>query len=714
MEGEKNPEKEWHDNLAYLIAMAKESQSDFSTTTPQEILKNIFGFNGFKPNQEEIITRILKKEGDTLAVMPTGGGKSLCFQIPALLLTGLTLVVSPLIALMKDQIDSLHKKGIYSAFFINSLLPDDVKETVFELLLEKKIKLLYISPESLKSEKILQVLKEAKVNLFVIDEAHCISSWGHDFRPDYLNLSGILDQLGNPLVLALTATATKEVMEDIQKQLRIQCKVFKSSFDRPLLYLHITQLPDNADKDLFLLHLLKKLKGPTIIYVTLQKTAENLAEYLSSNGHPCIYYHGGIHNRNDREERQNAFISGSCDIIVSTIAFGMGIDKPNIRNIIHYNVSQSIENYYQEIGRAGRDGKGATCITLFSKIDVERIRQLKKEDWPTEEKVRDIISFLKNKGGCTFTSPRSMQYELDIKEIPIRLMLQRLEEEGAIKIYSRIPVQVLIDKPLSHSHSEILEKSGPYAEHVRKILSSDFFTNKRKKWLSYEELMETTHLTYFKIKEVMAFLKKHQHITIKNEIIKDLIVNNEKLNSFNSAPMALLFEGILRNNLIKLDTLTRTILCRSCIRIELLSYFGETYPHSECGQCSSCLGDNLTAGITPTIDENYATEKELDSLTIAVNKSETTEIKLLKCLALDKSIPKKSGAKIFAGKINARHGARLFTLKSHNMLPSFQNKPDELDAVIESMITHKLIAELTDGTLRITRKGIVKIILGKI
>jgi len=363
----------YEQKLLNLALKAENNKFDFSSSKPLDILKNIFGHNGFKPQQLEIITRILNREGNTLGIMPTGGGKSVCFQIPALIRENLTVVISPLIALMKDQIDNLTKKDIYTAFFVNSSISEDTKEKILELVEKKKVKLLYLAPESLKSERILDVLKKLDIGLFVIDEAHCISTWGHNFRPDYLRLPEIIEELNHPQILALTATATKEVEEDIQKQLKTKCKVFKASFDRPNLYMDVIPLEKNVKKELFLVSLLKRLKGSTIVFVTYRTTSEKISEILNSNGIGSVHYHAGL-EREVREKIQNQFISGESRVIVATIAFGMGIDKADIRNIIHYNIPQSIENYYQEMGRAGRDGLESHIFLLFE----ERDRQIQE------------------------------------------------------------------------------------------------------------------------------------------------------------------------------------------------------------------------------------------------------------------------------------------------------------------------------------------------
>ena len=305
---EENKFNEFEKKILEQIEQANLCELDFSHYTPLEIAQKIFGFNGFKENgQEQIIQYILQKQGNALGLIPTGGGKSACFQIPALIQENMTLIVSPLIALMKDQVENLLKKGIHSTFFINSSINDDVKEKIICLIKENKVKMLYIAPESLQSEKIQNILSKTKIDLVVIDEAHCVSTWGHNFRPDYLKLSEIIENLGSPPVLALTATATKKVTEDIKIQLKKDFKIFKASFDRPLLYLVVHSVPDKIDKETFLLNLIRKLKGPTVVFARTRELTERLSDSLNRRGIKCIHYHAGLIPE-ERQKRQNSFI----------------------------------------------------------------------------------------------------------------------------------------------------------------------------------------------------------------------------------------------------------------------------------------------------------------------------------------------------------------------------------------------------------------------
>jgi len=696
--------EDYETKILDLALKAENGNFDFSHLSPLEVLKEIFGHNGFKPQQFEIIKRVLNKQGNTLGIMPTGGGKSLCFHIPSLIQKNLTVVVSPLIALMKDQMDNLNKKDIHTAFFVNSSISERTKERILELVEKKKVKLLYLAPESLKSERILEVLKKLDIDLFVIDEAHCISTWGHNFRPDYLRLPEIIEYLNNPQILALTATATKEVEEDIQKQLKTKCKVFKASFDRPNLYIDVISLERNIKKELFLVDLLKKLKGSTIVFVTYRKTAEKISEILNSNGIKSVHYHAGL-DREIRERIQNQFILGECEVIVATIAFGMGIDKANIRNIIHYNIPQSIENYYQEIGRAGRDNNLANCIVLFTKNDEFKIKDLISSSWPDENKIKNIISYLKGRNSdYFFTTARSICFDCDIKEIPTNLILHRLEESGAIKIFTNVFYQV---KPLfSKSYSRIIEENPKYKKDLEKIFSCDFFKNNRRMWLVLEEVMDKTGLNYFRILEILNHLKKDNYLKFSEIRRKDLIWIKDKINNFDIVPLVNLFDSILNHDLSKVDLLIKSLTKRGCIRKNILEYFDEPHLKDNCEMCSYCVGDRLAKEIEPKINENYASDEEIEGLMdLEINSSKLPLI-LLTSVAQNKEIPQKDFVKILVGDLHKWSSKWKFKLDCYGILDNIKNQEVVLEEIFKGLINKEFISEEIDGTLRITRKGI--------
>jgi ATP-dependent DNA helicase RecQ len=341
----------------------------------QEILKVHFGFDTFKGDQEAIIRNLLAGN-DTFVLMPTGGGKSLCYQLPALVMEGTAIVISPLIALMKNQVDAMRNLGEEDgiAHFINSSLNKTSIDLVKSDILEGKTKLLYVAPESLTKEENVDFLKKIKISFYAIDEAHCISEWGHDFRPEYRKIRDIVKEIGLAPIIALTATATNKVRDDIKKNLGIQdAKDFKSSFNRPNLYYEVRPKTKNVDKDI--IKFIKSNPGKSgIIYCLSRKKVEELAEILQANDISAMAYHAGMEAA-ARSKTQDAFIMEKIDVIVATIAFGMGIDKPDVRYVIHYDIPKSLEGYYQETGRAGRDGGEGQCIAFYNSKDVQKLEK---------------------------------------------------------------------------------------------------------------------------------------------------------------------------------------------------------------------------------------------------------------------------------------------------------------------------------------------------
>lgn len=344
-------------------------------------LKEVFGYNQFRGNQEAIINNILNGR-NTFVIMPTGAGKSLCYQLPALVTDGLAIVISPLIALMKNQVDQLNAFGV-NAQFLNSTLTKAEMNRVKRETLDGSIKLLYVAPESLTKEENIDFLKKANISFVAVDEAHCISEWGHDFRPEYRRIKEIIGMLGNLPIIALTATATPKVQIDIQKNLHMEgADVFKSSFNRTNLFYEVRQ-KKHAKKQL--IQFLRDHKGKSgIVYCLSRKKVVEIAELLNVNGFKAAPYHAGL-EPSVREKNQDDFLNEDVDIVVATIAFGMGIDKPDVRFVVHYDVPKSLEGYYQETGRSGRDGLEGKCLMFYSHNDINKLEKFNK-DKPVQER----------------------------------------------------------------------------------------------------------------------------------------------------------------------------------------------------------------------------------------------------------------------------------------------------------------------------------------
>lgn len=345
---------------------------DNITKCAQEILKDIFGYDSFRPLQLEIIKNLLAGK-DTLAIMPTGGGKSLCYQIPALIFKGITIVVSPLISLMQDQVSSLKENGVPAEFLNSSLEFSEYLETVKKLK-NGEIKIVYVSPEGLASDKMLGIFHECSmpINCITIDEAHCVSEWGHDFRPDYLSISNVRKHFPNAVCLALTATATASVQQDIIKNLQLyRPTVFTASFNRKNIFLEVKPKKNALSQVIECIEKHKDESG--IIYCFSRKSVDELTMKLHNEGYSVLNYHAGLSDI-QRTKNQNLFIKDKVRIIVATVAFGMGINKPNVRFVIHYDMAKSLEEYYQEIGRAGRDGLESHALLLYSPGDIHKIR----------------------------------------------------------------------------------------------------------------------------------------------------------------------------------------------------------------------------------------------------------------------------------------------------------------------------------------------------
>ncbi|MFN4084142.1 MAG: DNA helicase RecQ [Bacteroidia bacterium] len=373
---------------------SKTQKTDKEVVNLKEALSKYFGFDSFKGEQEAIINNVLNGS-DTFVIMPTGGGKSLCYQLPALIMPGTAIIISPLIALMKNQVDAIRSLGNESvAHFLNSSLTKGEITTVKKDISAGKTKMLYIAPETLKKEETIDFLKSIDVSFVAVDEAHCISEWGHDFRPEYRRIKAMVKEIKDVPLMALTATATPKVQSDIIKNLQMtDAVVFKSSFNRSNLYYEIRSKGKKGEALKEIVAFIKQRPGKSgIIYCLSRKKVEEIAATLQANGIKALPYHAGL-DAKMRSQHQDAFLMEECDVIVATIAFGMGIDKPDVRFVIHYDIPKSIEGYYQETGRSGRDGLEGECILFYNPADIEKLEKFLKDKPVAEREIGELLIF---------------------------------------------------------------------------------------------------------------------------------------------------------------------------------------------------------------------------------------------------------------------------------------------------------------------------------
>jgi ATP-dependent DNA helicase RecQ len=396
-------------------------------------LRSTFGFEQLRPGQADVIRSVLDGR-DTLAVMPTGAGKSLCYQLPALHLEGTTIIVSPLISLMKDQVDKLQDRGL-DALQVNSTLTVQSEESALERIEQEASDFVFTTPERLTDAEFLDTLRGTAVDFIVIDEAHCISQWGHDFRPSYLALRTAIDELGNPPVLALTATATAEVIADIKRQLgRPRMRVFETGIFRRNLELQVEHVSGDAEKRAVLLQVLETSPGTGIIYTATVKHVEEVASTLQREGFEVLAYHGRL-NAKRRHEAQERFMAGELAAMIATNAFGLGIDKPDIRFVIHYDLPASLESYYQEAGRAGRDGEPARCILLYDRKDRRTQLFMLGGSYPSENELKKVYSALARLTSRTQTAQVAAIQEraAPVARTKTRVALSALKEAGVVR-----------------------------------------------------------------------------------------------------------------------------------------------------------------------------------------------------------------------------------------------------------------------------------------
>lgn len=561
---------------------------DFSSTDTSEILRQRFGLDQFRSGQLPVIEALLAGRS-AAAVFPTGGGKSLCYQLPALVLPGVTLVVSPLIALMKDQCDALADRGISAGRLDSSLSAAELSETM-QSVRSGKTKILYVAPERFFNERFRAVVDELNISLLAIDEAHCISQWGHNFRPDYLKLADLAKQIDVPRVLALTATATPSVLKDIRQAFSIDARdVVQTQFFRPNLQIR-SQVVDSQSRDQVLLDALRRRpKGPTLIYVTLQKTTTELAEMLSTNGFDARHYHAGL-EAGERAEIQNWFLKSDSAVVVATIAFGMGIDKSNIRYVYHYNPSKSIEAYAQEIGRAGRDGHDAICETMLVPSDRIVLDNFAYGDTPDRSSVGRLVEIIRGQGESFHISHYKLSSETDIRILVVRTLLTYLELDGYIR--GTAPrYETYQFKPLVTS---------------KKILSN--FEGERRKLISDLLCTAVKRRTLFEIPLAVAarrldqprdrLVKAINYLSERGWIelrVSDVVFGYQKLMPIGNPDELAeeLYERLVcreRSEIERSSQLFQLLQAPSCQAALLSSHFGQRLEQA-CGRCTSCTGE---------------------------------------------------------------------------------------------------------------------------
>ncbi|WP_282412725.1 ATP-dependent DNA helicase RecQ [Pseudomonas sp. PS01299] len=573
-------------------------------------LEQVFGYPQFRPGQEAAISAVLAGRS-AAAIFPTGSGKSLCYQVPALLLPHLTLVVSPLLALMQDQLAFLKRHGI-SAGSIDSAQSRDDANDVMARARSGELKILMISVERLKNERFRNFLQQVPISLLVIDEAHCISEWGHNFRPDYLKLPDYQRQFNIPQTLLLTATATPKVIADMQAKFAIAAEdVVTTGFYRPNLNLLVEPVRGQDKRRRLVEWMSERASQPSIVYVTLQKTAEHIAEHLGRNGIQAEAYHAGLPN-DQREAIQKRFMAGQSNCIVATIAFGMGIDKSDIRNVVHFDLPKSIENYSQEIGRAGRDGQPSDCLVLANRDSLNVLENFVYGDTPEREGIRCVLEEMQAaaaEGQWEFLlGPLADQS--NIRTLPLKTLLVQMELRGLIApryaYYAEYRFKYLLEP------EALLERfEGERREFVAAIIHT---SSRARTWatVNFEAMYTQYSAERNRVVTALDYFQEKGWVELESKQMTE--VYNVLHSDFDSAVLsAELHEYFTRHEqteVARIHAMLELFATERCLGYRLAEYFGDHNAPEHCGHCSVCHGDVARLPAPPElpalVDKNFA------------------------------------------------------------------------------------------------------------
>ncbi len=571
----------------------------FSLEKLEKSLAVHFGHQGFRSGQGEVVVSLMNGRS-ALAVLPTGGGKSICYQLPSVLLEGLTLVISPLIALMKDQVDVLKARGIEAARLDSTLSGEEVLQ-IYDGMKSGRLKILYVAPERLVNENFVLKLADTKISLLAIDEAHCISEWGHNFRPEYLRLSKVAKKLGITRVLALTATATPEVCQDICKEFAIADTDFvRTSFHRPNLSLNISPVAVEERDDQLIEALRSVGRKPAIVYVTLQRTAEQVAALLVRNGFLAKAYHAGLADE-VRSLAQEQFMTGKVEVIVATIAFGMGIDKSDIRSVIHYNLPKTLENYQQEIGRAGRDGLPSHCELLACGDDLTVLQNFIHGDRPEEAGLRMVVDHLLRQGQEFDISRYELSRASDVRPLVLETVITYLEHENILEPLGAIYTTFQI----GFQHSEDRVVAG-YSGERQQFLKSLFALGKKgRRWLTLDiaAASEALGQPRERIMKALSHLEEGGDIELKPSGVRHRFRLLDGATKRSPVEVAKWLSGLFAKretkDLERLEQVVELAASPGCTTASLLGYFGEAM-ENPCGHCGNCRNPGTAQKTLPT------------------------------------------------------------------------------------------------------------------